>query len=96
MRVRNSERCSVRALWLLVLACLASPFCLADGARPATLEVKATAAVRQDQALVPADRVVPGDEVFYTLEIRNTGGTKLPPPTERFSGRSKVWPPSTE
>jgi uncharacterized repeat protein (TIGR01451 family) len=81
----NSERPSFHALWLLVLACLASPLSVADSARPAALEVKATAAVRQDHALVPADRVVPGDEVFYTLEIRNTGSRPLPPPTVDFA-----------
>jgi uncharacterized repeat protein (TIGR01451 family) len=85
MNVRNSERCSIRGLWLLVLACLASPLCVADPSRPATPDVKATAAVRQGRALVPADRVVPGDEVFYTLEIRNTGSRPLPPPTVDFA-----------
>jgi uncharacterized repeat protein (TIGR01451 family) len=74
-----------RARWLLVLACLATPLCKAGDARPATLDVKATAAVRQGRALVPADRVVPGDEVFYTLEIRNTGSRQLPPPTVDFA-----------
>jgi uncharacterized repeat protein (TIGR01451 family) len=71
--------------WLLPMSLLAGSPCAADSARPATLDVKATAAVRHDHALVPADRVVPGDEVFYTLEIRNTGGTKLPPPTVDFA-----------
>jgi uncharacterized repeat protein (TIGR01451 family) len=85
MYATNPEGPSFRALWLLVLACFASPLCRADGARPATLEVKATAAVRQGHALVPADRVVPGDEVFYTLEIRNTGSRPLPPPTVDFA-----------
>ncbi len=81
----NSQRHSVCALGLLVLACLASPLCVAQGPRPATLDVKATAAVRRDHGLVPADRVVPGDEVFYTLEIRNTGSKPLPPPTVDFA-----------
>jgi uncharacterized repeat protein (TIGR01451 family) len=85
MQASNSEGRSVRALCLLVLACLASPLCVADTARPAALDVRATAAVRQDNALVPADRVVPGDEVFYTLEIRNTGSRPLPPPTVDFA-----------
>jgi uncharacterized repeat protein (TIGR01451 family) len=85
MYATHSGRSSFRALGLLVLASLVSPFGVADSARPATLEVKATAAVRQDHALVPADRVVPGDEVFYTLEIRNTGGRPLPPPTVDFA-----------
>jgi uncharacterized repeat protein (TIGR01451 family) len=71
-------------LFLLAMACLASPLCRADSPPPAALEVKATAAVRQDHALVPADRVVPGDEVFYTLEIRNTGSRPLPAPTVDF------------
>jgi uncharacterized repeat protein (TIGR01451 family) len=31
--------------------------------------------------LVPADRLVPGDEVIYTLEIRNTGATPVARPT---------------
>lgn len=30
--------------------------------------------------LTPANRVVPGDEVIYTLEIRNQGAMSLPPP----------------
>jgi len=85
MHAMNSQERSVCALGLLVLACLASPTSVAQGPLPATLEVKATAAVRRDQGLVPADRVVPGDEVFYTLEIRNTGGKPLPPPTVDFA-----------
>lgn len=36
---------------------------------------------REASKLVPADRVVPGDEIFYTLEIRNTGGATLPAPS---------------
>ncbi len=81
----NSAERSVRALGLLVLACLASPLCVAQSPRPETLDVKATAAVRRDHGLVPADRVVPGDEVFYTLEIRNTGSKPLPAPTVDFA-----------
>jgi uncharacterized repeat protein (TIGR01451 family) len=75
-------------VWVLSLFFLA-PFAGspagADTPRPGALEVKATAAVRQANALVPADRVVPGDEVFYTLEIRNTGSKPLPPPTVDFA-----------
>jgi uncharacterized repeat protein (TIGR01451 family) len=85
MGATNFAECSSRAFWMLILACLGSPLCAADSARPATLEVKATAAVRQNHMLVPADRVVPGDEVFYTLEIRNTGLRPLPPPTVDFA-----------
>jgi len=85
MHATKSEDRSVCALGLLVLACLASPLCGAQSPRPATLDVKATAAVRRDLGLVPADRVVPGDEMFYTLEIRNTGSKPLPPPTVDFA-----------
>jgi uncharacterized repeat protein (TIGR01451 family) len=85
MRAMNLERRSVWAFGTLVLAALMSRLGVADTGRPATLEVKATAAVRQDHELVPADRVVPGDEVFYTLEIRNTGSTPLPAPTVDFA-----------
>ena len=85
MHATNSRRRSVRALWLYFLVTLASPPCGADAPLAAALNVKATAAVRQGEALVPADRVVPGDEVFYTLEIRNTGSRPLPPPTVDFA-----------
>jgi uncharacterized repeat protein (TIGR01451 family) len=81
----NSEERSAGALGLFVFACLASPLCWGQTPRPATLDVKATAAVRRDHGLVPADRVVPGDEVFYTLEIRNTGSKPLPPPMVDFA-----------
>jgi uncharacterized repeat protein (TIGR01451 family) len=85
MHLTKSEGRSVHALWLLVLACLTGSASAEGTARPATLDVKATAAVRQDHALVPADRVVPGDEMFYTLEIRNTGSRALPAPTVDFA-----------
>lgn len=85
MVATHSDGPPFRTLCLLVLACLASPLCGADSEPPATLEVKATAAVRQDHALVPADRVVPGDEVFYTLEIRNIGSRPVPTPTVDFA-----------
>jgi uncharacterized repeat protein (TIGR01451 family) len=35
---------------------------------------------REVPKLLPADRVVPGDQIIYTLEIRNTGGMALAPP----------------
>jgi len=84
MRATNFDGHSVCVLGVLVVAAVMSSLSAADSGRPATLEVKATAAVRQDHELVPADRVVPGDEVFYTLEIRNTGSSPLPPPTVDF------------
>jgi len=36
---------------------------------------------RETTRLAPADRVVPGDEIFYTLEIRNTGSATVPAPS---------------
>ncbi len=86
MHATHSDGSFGPRLWLLVLGVPREP-ALRRGQRrvPPTLEVKATAAVRQDHTLVPADRVVPGDEVFYTLEIRNTGSRPLPPPTVDFA-----------
>src|ERR1700736_2597467 len=39
----------------------------------AEVEIKVGEAGREFAQLVPASRVVPGDEVIYTLEIRNAG-----------------------
>jgi uncharacterized repeat protein (TIGR01451 family) len=58
-----------------------------------TLSVKAIAEVetkvslngRDTIKLMPADHVVPGDEVIYTLEIRNTGATPVLAPSVRFA-----------
>jgi len=52
------------------------------------LEIRAVAEVesksmdrgREIVKLIPADRVVPGDRVLYTLEVRNTGATALDAP----------------
>jgi uncharacterized repeat protein (TIGR01451 family) len=52
------------------------------------LEIRAVAEVesktmnggRQAVKLIPADRVVPGDRVLYTLEVRNAGATALDAP----------------
>ena len=46
--------------------------------------VKAIAEVEQSSKLVPAERVVSGDAVFYTLEVRNTAATTLPRPTVTY------------
>lgn len=84
MAQRKSFHGHVNALCLLALVILGGGSGRADPAPAATLSVRASAAVRQNKALVPADRVVPGDEVFYTLEIRNTGARALPAPTVDF------------
>jgi uncharacterized repeat protein (TIGR01451 family) len=46
----------------------------------AEVETRSVQDGRVSVKLVPADRVVPGDEVIYTLEIRNTGATALKTP----------------
>jgi uncharacterized repeat protein (TIGR01451 family) len=47
----------------------------------AEVEIKVEEAGRELARLVPANRVVPGDEVIYTLEIRNTGPRDVAAPT---------------
>jgi uncharacterized repeat protein (TIGR01451 family) len=47
----------------------------------AEVEVSTLNGERETVRLAPADRVVPGDQVIYTLEIRNKGAMALPPPT---------------
>jgi len=66
--------------------CLRS-FAAAQGT-PDPLDIKAVAEVesrsieagREVVKLIPADRVVPGDRVIYTLEARNTGARALDSP----------------
>jgi uncharacterized repeat protein (TIGR01451 family) len=47
----------------------------------AEVESKTTQHGREVVKLIPADRVVPGDRVIYTLEVRNTAATAVPAPT---------------
>jgi uncharacterized repeat protein (TIGR01451 family) len=47
----------------------------------AEVELKTTEQGRETTKLMPADRVVPGDRLIYTLEVRNTAATTLPAPT---------------
>src|SRR5579859_7736758 len=46
----------------------------------AEVESRSLVAGRAVVKLIPADRVVPGDRVIYTLEVRNTGATTLDAP----------------
>jgi uncharacterized repeat protein (TIGR01451 family) len=39
---------------------------------------------REVAKLLPADRVVSGDWIVYTLEVRNTASTPVPPPMVTF------------
>jgi uncharacterized repeat protein (TIGR01451 family) len=47
----------------------------------AEVETKVIEAGHEVVRLAPADRVVPGDQVLYTLEMRNTGPTAVAAPT---------------
>jgi uncharacterized repeat protein (TIGR01451 family) len=57
-----------------------------------SIAIKAVAEVEQPRPdhgrdstkLVPADRVVSGDTIFYTLEIRNTAEVSVPRPTVTY------------
>ena len=76
-------------VWLAAVAVVAAAV-----AQPATdpLVIKAIAEVeqsshahgRESRKLVAADRVVSGDAVMYTLEVRNTAATSLPRPTVTY------------
>jgi uncharacterized repeat protein (TIGR01451 family) len=46
----------------------------------AEVESKSLANGREVVKLIPADRVVPGDRVIYTLEVRNTGASIVESP----------------
>src|SRR6266446_4242500 len=46
----------------------------------AEVEFRSRVAGREVVNLIPADRVVPGDRVIYTLEVRNTGATAMDTP----------------
>jgi uncharacterized repeat protein (TIGR01451 family) len=51
----------------------------------AEVEVHVSVAGRVESRLVAADRVVPGDHVIYTLEVRNTRATSVPAPTVTYA-----------
>ena len=83
MRVNTSFTGKCTAFLALFLAVIAG------GQTPAEpLAIKAIAEVesrsveagREVVKLIPADRVVPGDRVIYTLEVRNTGATAVEVP----------------
>jgi uncharacterized repeat protein (TIGR01451 family) len=47
----------------------------------AEVEIRSTQDGLETVKLAPANRVVPGDQVIYTLEIRNTGAAAVHAPT---------------
>jgi uncharacterized repeat protein (TIGR01451 family) len=83
MNDKTRFRCIVAALLPLLLTRIA-----VAQAPPGPLEIRAVAEVeskttdggRQAVKLIPADRVVPGDRVLYTLEVRNAGTTAVDAP----------------
>jgi uncharacterized repeat protein (TIGR01451 family) len=70
---------------VLASAATAQPISNAISVR-AIAEVETTISLngREARKLVPADRVVPGDQVLYTLEIRNTGTSAVLSPSVPF------------
>jgi uncharacterized repeat protein (TIGR01451 family) len=67
------------------------------------VESKRTEAGREVVKLVPADRVVPGDQLLYTVQVRNTGAAAVASPTvteaipeyTRYVADSAVGPGAT-
>jgi hypothetical protein len=77
------ERCGV-ALWLCAIASIAASQAPSGNAHDEKIRVTLiaeVAGVRGNARLEPAERVVPGNEVVYTVEIRNTTSLPRPPPT---------------
>jgi uncharacterized repeat protein (TIGR01451 family) len=81
------------ALLALGMAAAASPPTLAGDIAADPITVTAIAEVETKISrnghdavkLVPANRVVPGDQVIYTLEIRNTGAAAVPAPSVAYA-----------
>jgi uncharacterized repeat protein (TIGR01451 family) len=86
MRTMNTHVSAARlygGILALFLAALAVGQIPADPLvirRIAEVESKSRAGGREVVKLVPADRVVPGDRVIYTLEVRNAGAATLDAP----------------
>jgi uncharacterized repeat protein (TIGR01451 family) len=84
MNIRSAFANLCGAMWMLALG----PITVAQDL-PTPLAVRSIAEVesksieggREVVKLIPADRVVPGDRVIYTLEVRNMSATPLDAPT---------------
>jgi uncharacterized repeat protein (TIGR01451 family) len=83
MPTNPSFRAAGAAVLALLLAAIAGAQVAVD---PLTIrsiaevESRSGAAGRETVKLIPADRVVPGDRVIYTLEVRNTRATAVEAP----------------
>lgn len=73
-------RCAALALMVGPLAVGQAPGSPLAIRSIAEVESRSLAAGREIVKLIPADRVVPGDRVVYTLEVCNTGATALEAP----------------
>src|SRR5450631_4600587 len=71
---------AVLPLLLAAVAAAQEPALPLEVRAVAEIESKSTEAGREVVKLIPADRVVPGDRVVYTLEVRNTGAAALDAP----------------
>ncbi len=67
----------------LLLALNVAPAASAQAAS-SPFVVTSVAEVERANKLVPAERIVSGDMVIYTLQVRNTGPVTIPPPTVVF------------
>jgi hypothetical protein len=75
------RRCALVLCAFAAFAASAADESGSDTIASAGIALKLTADVKDARGkLIPADRVGPGDEVFYTLEIRNTRSIASPPP----------------
>lgn len=88
--MRTESRYAAR--WGALLALLWSAMAVAqDPANPlviraiAEVESKSNDGGREVLKLIPADRVVPGDRVLYTLEVRNAGATEVDSPSVTYA-----------
>jgi uncharacterized repeat protein (TIGR01451 family) len=76
--------------WLIAAGLITGPTCLAA---PDPISIKAIAEVehssqsqgRETTKLIPADRVVSGDTVIYTLEVRNTAPISVRRPVVTYA-----------
>src|SRR5882757_1663878 len=86
------RRTGIRAIGVALCA-IGIPSAASGQATSQSLVVKAVAEVetrvvqdgREIVKLAPANRVVPGDQVIYTLEIRNAGGTAVRDPIVTYA-----------